>query len=443
VGWALNTCYLLALVLAWPWVIWRRWRKGKHIGGFWSKIAGSIIDLDTQRPRIWLHAVSVGEVLCLKPIVTALQQHFPHYQLAISVTTLSGRTVAEKTFPDLTIFWYPFDFTWAVRRTLWSVQPALVILAELELWPNFLRSAKQANVPVVVVNGRLGEKSFHGYQRLAWIARFMFRQVDFFAVQSEEYAQRLQVLGADPVKIEVTGSVKFDNVQGNREHPKLKELANLFGVTPSDQSGSKNLTWIVGSTQEPEERWALEIYQELMKKHPGLRLILVPRHQERFDAVARTLEEVRVSFIRRSQLHCPIQDCLSLPPIILVDTLGELSYIWGLADLAFVGGSFNDRGGQNMIEPAAYGVPVMFGPKVWNFQQIADSLLHDKAAIQVMSKDQWRQTTSDLLSDPEKRKAIGQRAKAFVAKHQGATRSTVEIVKRYLRLDRSSNKQAA
>jgi 3-deoxy-D-manno-octulosonic-acid transferase len=258
----------------------------------------------------------------------------------------------------------------------------------------------------------------------------------------------------DEKKIAVTGSIKFDGVQGDRNHPKVNELRSLFGLDrlPRPEVHRKacvgsaitqNLTWIVGSTQEPEEKWALDIHQEARKEYPELRLILVPRHPERFDAVAQMLQTAGANFARRSQLSVPHDTSLSTRHIILMDTLGELSHLWGLADLAFVGGSFNDRGGQNMIEPAAYGVSVMFGPNVWNFQQIADSLLREQAAIQVKTKSQWQEETMRLLADGDERMKFGSRAKEFVARQQGATRKTVEIVKQILAPHPSSRQQAA
>jgi 3-deoxy-D-manno-octulosonic-acid transferase len=436
VGWFLNAIYLIGLTLALPWLLYRRWRKGKRIGGVRQKLFGSVLPSLSSQPRIWLHAVSVGEVLCLRPIIAALRQQFPDYQLVISVTTATGRQVAEKTFPDFLIFWFPFDFTWAVKRALRAVLPALVILSELELWPNFIRQASRTGVPVIVVNGRLGEKSFRGYRSLGWLARSMLRQVNFFAAQSIEYAKRLRALGVDEKKIAVTGSIKFDGVEGNRDHPKVTELRKLFDL-------GRSLTWIVGSTQEPEEKWALEIYREAVKMHSGLRLILVPRHPERFDAVAEMLQSSGLKFARRSQFSTTHHSPLTADQIILIDTLGELSYIWGLADLAFVGGSFNDRGGQNMIEPAAYGVPVMFGPNVWNFQQIADALLRDQAAFQVRTKDEWRVMTIHLLAKSDERVELGCRAREFVAKQQGAAKKTVEIVKQFLPSTPASRNQAA
>ena len=373
-----------------------------------------------DRHRIWLHAVSVGEVLLLQPLIKQLKAHYPHWKVWLSVTTATGREVAEKTYPDLNILWFPFDFTWAVHRALNQVQPKLILLAELELWPNFISIAKAKGIPVVVVNGRISERSFIGYNRVRWLVAKLLNKIDRFAVQQKEYAERLKQLGMATERIVVTGSVKFDGVTVDRQDAAVQKLRTLFGIT------EKHLVWVVGSTQSPEEAWALDIYQEAKKQFPDLKLILVPRHQERFNEVAELITKSGMPFVRRS---APSTEHSAL---ILVDTLGELKAVWGLADVGFVGGSFNDRGGQNMIEPAAYGVAVTFGPNTVNFKQIVAALLQHQAAIEVKTNYEWQAVTLRLLGDQAERQAIGQRAKDFVLRQQGATQRTIELLKPYL-----------
>ncbi len=428
VPWLLNVIYLLIALLAAPWLLWRRWRAGKRLGGTWSKITGNVLATKNRvasapgvdRHRIWLHAVSVGEVLLLQPIIKQLKEHYPHWEVWLSVTTATGREVAEKTYPELNIIWFPFDFTWAVHRALNQVQPQLILLAELELWPNFISIAKAKGIPVAVVNGRISERSFKGYNRMRWLVAKLLNKIDRFAVQQEEYAKRLKQLGMPAERIVVTGSVKFDGVTVDPQDAAVQKLRTLFGIT------SNLLVWVVGSTQSPEEAWALDIYQEAKKQFPHLMLILVPRHQERFNEVADLITKSGTPFLRRSALSTEHS------ALILVDTLGELKAVWGLADVGFVGGSFNDRGGQNMIEPAAYGVVVTFGPNTVNFKQIVTALLHHQAAIEVKTKEEWQAVTLRLLSDQTERQALGQRAKEFVLRQQGATERTIHLLKPYL-----------
>lgn len=425
-AWVLNFIYCFVLCFAAPWLIWRRYRHSKRLGGLRQKFTGNITTNNSKTsPRLWLHAVSVGEVLLLQPIFRQLQKDYPHYEIWLSVTTTTGRAVAEKTYPELKTIWFPFDFSWAVSRALQLVQPDVIILAELELWPNFISIAHAQQIPLVVVNGRIGEKSYRGYRRVSWMMPGLLRKIGCFAVQHPEYAERLQSLGMPAKRIAVTGSIKFDGVEVNRHDPKVEQLRKLLNITAS------KLVWVVGSTQAPEEAWALEIYQEIKKALPDLQLILVPRHQERFAEVARLIEDSQLPYQRRSQLP-PSALTSEHSGLTLVDTLGELKAIWGLADVGFVGGSFNDRGGQNMIEPAAYGVAVTFGPNTWNFKQIVASLLQNQAAIEVRNKEEWAAVTLRLLQNEAERHTLGERASSFVASQQGATRQTMAAIAPFL-----------
>lgn len=441
--WLLNILYLVIALLAAPWLLWRRGRAGKRLGGLSTKLTGNVFatlsrvssEPGADQHRIWLHAVSVGEVLLLQPIIKQLKVHYPDWEVWLSVTTTTGREVAEKTYPDLNIIWFPFDFSWAVHRALNQVKPKLILLAELELWPNFISIAKGKGIPVVVVNGRISERSFKGYHRVRWLVSKLLNKIDRFAVQQEDYAERLKQLGMPTDRVVVTGSVKFDGVTVDRQDTAVQKLRNLFGIT------NNHLVWVVGSTQSPEEAWALDIFQEARNQFPHLMLILVPRHQERFNEVADLLTKSGTPFLRRSLLIT--QDSglrtnnisglrTQHSGLFLVDTLGELRTVWGLADVGFVGGSFNDRGGQNMIEPAAYGVAVTFGPNTWNFKQIVTALLQHQAAMEVKTKEEWLAVTLRLLGDPVERQALGQRAKDFVLRQQGATQRTIELLKPYL-----------
>jgi 3-deoxy-D-manno-octulosonic-acid transferase len=427
VPWVLNVLYLMVLLLAAPWLLYRRWRQGKKLGGLHAKLTGCVSqDRQTGNSSvIWLHAVSVGEVLLLQPIIQRFRLQYPDYRLTLSVSTTTGREVAEKTYPDLTVIWFPFDFTWAVNRALDLVQPSLILLAELELWPNFITLAHRRDIPVIVVNGRIGERSARGYRRLRWLWQPLWRKITCFAVQQDDYAKRLRDLGMPPERIVVTGSVKFDGVTVHRHDPRVMQLRYDL------QLAADHLVWVVGSTQAPEEAWALELFQKLQPEFPTLRLILVPRHQERFDEVARLIEDQQLYYRRRSQLSSSGTRS-QVSGLVLLDTLGELKAAWGLADVGFVGGSFNDRGGQNMIEPAAYGVAVTFGPNTWNFKQVVSLLLQEQAAIEVHSKEEWLAVTRQLLENAKMRAALGTRAQQLVANQQGATAKTMELLAPYL-----------
>jgi 3-deoxy-D-manno-octulosonic-acid transferase len=423
----LNLLYLLALFLASPWLVYNALTTGKYRIGMWRKFWGLTAVRASNRPCVWFHAVSVGEVLLLRQVIARFRARWPGWDCVLSTTTNTGFDVAVKSYPDLCVFYWPFDFTWAVRNALRRIRPSLVVLAELELWPNFVALAKP-QAAIAVINGRLSPRSYRGYTRLKWLMRRVLSQVDLLAMQNEDYAERMRYLGAKAERVQVTGSVKYDGVITDRRNPKTEHLAEVVSSRPPIP-GSRKLTWLVGSTQAPEEEIALGIYRRALEQFPDLHLILVPRHKERFEEVAELLTQSGLPFHRRSQLTSsllvPSSPC---PPVLLLDTLGELSAAWGLADVAFVGGSLTQRGGQNMIEPAAYGAAVTFGPHVWNFKDTVERLLACEGAIQINDAAELERITLELLGDPERRRKLGDAARAFVLSQQGATERTLELL---------------
>jgi 3-deoxy-D-manno-octulosonic-acid transferase len=369
---------------------------------------------------VWFHGVSVGEVHLLRQVVAAFRRRHPLWDCVISTTTDTGHEEARKRFPELPVFFWPFDFSWAVGRALRRVRPRLVVLAEGEIWPNFVRAAQRQGVSVAVVNGRMSPRSFARYRRLGWLVRRLFARIDLFAVQTADYAASFRQLEAPADRVHVTGSVKYDGVESDRQNPRTQELRRLLGAAADD------LVWIAGSTQAPEEEVALAVYQRARAAHPRLRLILVPRQKERFEEVAALLRRAGVAFVRRSELTGPVNDRAA---VVLVDTIGELGALWGLADVAFVGGSLDGRrGGQNMIEPAAYGAAVVFGPHVWNFRDTAARLVQAGAALQVEDEAGLEATVRRLLGDAAERARLGEAARRLVQEQQGATERTVALL---------------
>jgi 3-deoxy-D-manno-octulosonic-acid transferase len=416
----LNGLYLAAGAALSPWLLYKAATTGKYRRGLWTKLTGDVPTLPPA-PRVWFHAVSVGEVHLLRPLLAEFRKHYPHFDCVISTTTDTGLIEAGKHFSDLTVFWWPLDFSWAVKRAFDRVRPNLVVLAEGEMWPNFLMTAKRRRVPVAVVNGRMSPRSFRRYRLLAPLVWRLLQCVDLFAMQNDDYAANLRALGADPARVHVTGSVKYDGVTADRDNPRSLELRRLLDVRSDD------LTLVAGSTQAPEEEVALDLFRRLRSEFPSLRLILVPRQKDRFQEVAALLRRSDLPFVRRSEIQpeAPPQR----PPVVLVDTIGELGAIWGLADVGFVGGSLDGkRGGQNMVEPAAYGAAVTFGPHVWNFRDIATRLVQAGGAVQVENAEQLEETVRRFLADPTLREQTGAAARAFVLSQQGATVRTVELL---------------
>ncbi len=415
----LNIIYLLTLILLSPWLVYKALTTGKYRRGLWSKISGRAYGRSTDRPGAWFHGVSVGEIHLLRQVVAGFRKRHPDWDCVISTTTDTGYDEACKRFADLPVFFWPFDFTWAVRRALGRVKPSLVVLAECELWPNFLSIAKRKGIPVAVINARMSPRSLGRFERLSWLVGGLFRKLNLCGVQTEEYAAAYRALGAS--NVQVTGSVKYDGACSDRANPKSRDLRRLLDI------GDDALVWIAGSTQAPEEEIVLNIYRKAKQQHSNLRLILVPRQKERFDEVAELLRRSEFNFPRRSQMS--LGQLVSANHIILVDTFGELGALWGLADVAFVGGSLDGkRGGQNMIEPAAYGAAVLFGPHTWNFKDTVARLVEQKAAIQVADAMGLERETLRLLADPHSRRQLGHAAQRFVLSQQGATERTLQAL---------------
>jgi len=416
----LNLIYLFLIVLASPWLIYRAVRQGKYREGFAEKLLGRVPTRVGNRPCVWFHAVSVGEVNLLGPLVHEIRRGRPHWECVVSTTTMTGYAVARKKYPALTVFYCPLDFSWAVRAAVRRVRPGLLVLAELELWPNLVRAAGEVGARVAIVNGRLSERSHRGYRRLRPLVAPVLRRVSLLAVQNDEYAKRFLALGARPETVRVTGSIKYDGAQTDRHNQATARLRDLAGIRGDD------VVFLAGSTQEGEEAAALAAYQSLRGEFPKLRLIIVPRHPERFAAVAQLLDRSGAAWRRRSGLETegPNEDAR----ILLVDTVGELGAWWGTAAIAFVGGSLGSRGGQNMIEPAAYGAAVSFGPNTRNFRDVVAALLAHEAAVVVRDGRELTAFVRRCLADPNAARSIGRAARQFVAGQLGATARTLDLL---------------
>lgn len=416
----LNVVYVLLLIVASPWLLVSAIRKGKYREGWGAKFLGRVPVRAGNRRCLWFHAVSVGEVNLLAPLLRRIAQCHPDWQCVVSTTTRTGMALARKKYPELAVFYCPLDFSWAVRRAMRRVRPDLLVLAELELWPNLVSAARQAGSRVAVINGRLSEHSFRGYRRIRALVRRVLDQIDVVAVQDETYADRFRALGAREESVHVTGSMKFDGAQTDRTNPATARLARLAGI------GAGDIVLLAGSTQEEDETAALAAYRALSPRWPALRLILVPRHPERFDAVARWLDDSGLAWQRRSRLDA--EPARPDARILLVDTVGELGAWWGTAQIALVGGGLGRRGGQNMIEPAAYGAAVAFGPNTWNFRDIVAMLLAHQAAVVVPDAAGLTDFAARCLSEPALAAGLGQRAQALVVAQAGATARTLDLL---------------
>lgn len=416
----LNLVYVLLLLVLSPYLVYQAIRKGKYREGFGAKFLGLVPRRTSAGTCIWLHAVSVGEVNLLAPLLREIARQRPDWQCVISTTTRTGMVLARRKYAGHTVFYCPLDFSWAVRTAMRRIRPSALVLTELELWPNLIWAARKSGAQVAVVNGRLSEHSFVGYRRVRPLLRNLLAKINLVAAQDATYAGRFRDLGVRPEALHVTGSMKYDGAQSDRENPLTQRLCSLFGVR-DDQT-----VFMAGSTQEPEEEVVLAVYRQLLERWPMLRLVIVPRHPERFEAVARLLEASGQPWQRRTRLE--IEGPRPHTRILLVDAVGELGAWWGMAQIAFVGGSLGNRGGQNMIEPAAYGAAVSFGPNTRNFRDIVDTMLDHKAAVVVHDQQELTAFVARCLEEPAYAAALGNEARRLVTEQLGATERTARLL---------------
>ncbi len=411
--------YLCLLTLLSPWLVLRAIRTGRYRRDLAAKLFGTRVANPDGKLVVWFHGVSVGEIHLLGVVVAAFRQRHPDWRVVISSTTDTGLAEARTRFADCTVIPFPFDFSWACRATLASVKPRLVVLAESELWPNFLACAAARGIPVAVINARISPRSFARLNRAKSLAnRFLLRRIALFAVQSAESAERLRLLGVPECQSVVTGSVKYDGAAGERDIPKGRELRAWLKLPPG------SIVWVAGSTHAPEEEIVLAVFGRLRARFLQLRLILVPRHPDRFAEVAALVAKSGLPFTRRSSPAATADAA-----VILLDTVGELGAAWGLADIGFTGGSLDGkRGGQSMIEPAGFGVPTVFGPHIWNFRDAARSLIDAGGAEMIRTPAELEQTLARWIEDPELRARLGAAAKKLVREQQGATGRTLDAL---------------
>ncbi len=380
----------------------------KRIGSFAKRMG--FFDRPNLKKPIWIHAVSVGEVLTMKYLMTHLKQELPGESLVLSTITQTGQQVAHGGKMD-TLIYFPFDFHYSVRRTLDRVDPKLVVIAETEIWPNFLHACSQRKIPVLWINGRISDKS---YPRYLWIRSFLKTVLGNYtqiSMQSEVDCQRVKSLGVDPKKVFSVGNLKYDIHCGP---PLPKDLIKyLSSIQP---------LWIAASTMPQEEAIVLDAFRQAREGIPELRLLIAPRHPERFDEVERLIEKSGFSYTRRSHLRGDAT-------IILLDSLGELARTFEFACVVFVGGSLVAHGGHNILEPAFFAKPILFGPHMENFREIASRFLQEEAAITVQSSSELTKKIIAILSDDRLAKELGANAKRIVDENRGATQRTVNLIR--------------
>ena len=426
----LDLLYLLLAIAISPMVIYRVIRHKRYRTG-WSQRFGKVIRKSPDKKCIWLHAVSVGEVNAAKTIIRELQTKFRDFEIVISTTTDTGFARASALFgKNLRVFYFPLDFSWIMRRAFRKICPALCLLMELEVWPNFVRIAQQSNTPVVVVNGRISDKSFSRYRNVKPFTRKIFGKVSLVLAQADEYAQRFKELGCPSERVIVTGSLKYDTAQITNKVEGADALAVQLNI-------KDERLWVAGATGNDEEKILLDVYQKLKKQKQfnDLRLAIVPRKPERFDEVAELIKQTGLEFIRYSQVKNQAAGkssieyrASSIETIILGDTMGDLRKFYSLATIIFVGRSLVPMGGSDMMEAAALGKCTIFGPHAFNFRQTVDALLKDQGAIMVNDKEELLETMKKCLIEPDFAQRTANNGQEVIRKNQGATAKTIEQI---------------
>jgi 3-deoxy-D-manno-octulosonic-acid transferase len=413
----------VGFVIAVPWFLWKGRGSGKYLRTFRERMGRLPVYLNVDGERsIWIHAVSVGEVLAARPLLPALRERFPGHRLFVSTTTMTGNAVARKGLLGVDgLFYAPFDFPHPVRRALEVVNPSLLVLVETELWPNLIHEAHRRGTRVALVNGRISPRSFPRYRRIAPMLRSTLREVDLFLMQGEAHAGRIREMGAPPERVHVTGNLKYDAVEPARLPERLHRLL---------QPGAARPLWIAGSTVGGEEEMILTAFHRVRERVPQARLVVAPRHPERFSAVLPLVEAAGFRCLRRSALD---PQSWRDGEVLLLDTLGELSQVYSLANVVFVGGSLVPRGGHNILEPAVAGKPVVVGPHMENFQEIADQFRADEALVQVGSVDELAGEVSSLLLDEPRQRRLGERARDIVDRNRGAVARSADALAGLLR----------
>jgi len=414
---------LVVFIVVSPYFVYQAIRYKKYVGSLRERLGYLPISFNVDgEESLWIHAVSVGEALTARALAADLKARYPRLRLFLSTTTIAGQQVARRSLQHVdAVFYFPFDWAFIVRRTLSLVKPRVFIMMETEIWPNLLRVCRKRGVKTVVINGRISSRSYPRYRLIRPFFRRVLADVDRFCMQSEESARRLIDLGADPSRVSVTGSLKFDSLGlPTASHGKPRErVLRFFRISPH------RTVIVAGSTFRGEEAAVLRAFARVKSTMPGALAVLAPRQPERFGEVERLARDAGFATTRRSEL--PI-DAEPRADVVVLDSIGELAQLYQLATAVFVGGSLVDQGGHNILEPAIFGKPVVFGPNMQNFKEIADTFLVNDAAVQVHSDRDLEEALLVLVTDPVRRARLGAAARALVEANRGAKDKTLAVI---------------
>jgi 3-deoxy-D-manno-octulosonic-acid transferase len=423
----IDFAYVLAGVVISPLVLYRALRYKRYRAG-WGHRFGKVTRRHPEKKCVWIHAVSVGEVNAARTIVKELLERLGDVEIVVSTTTDTGYALAQAVYADEhSVFYFPLDFSPVMRRVFERIRPAVCLLMELEVWPNFVDVANKANVPVVIVNGRVTERSCRRYKRIRPLARRIFQKLSLILAQTEQYAERFVEIGAQESNVVVTGSLKYDTAQIADKVDGADELARQLGI------GDERL-WVAGATGNDEEKILIDVYKRLREKEnfKDLRFVIVPRKPERFDEVAQVIADAGFEYARYSEIK-GTDKCVSADvAVILGDTMGDLRKFYSLATIIFVGRSLVPMGGSDMIEAAALGKCTIFGPHAFNFTQTVDALVAGQGALLVQDDQELFEAMQECLSNADFAKKTAQKGRDIIVRNQGATVKTIDHIQELL-----------
>jgi 3-deoxy-D-manno-octulosonic-acid transferase len=415
---------LLIAVIASPWFIYQAVRYKKYVGSLGQRLGYLPVSFNMDGDEsIWIHAVSVGEVLTARPLISELKRRYPNLRMFLSTTTMAGQQLARRSVQDVdAVFYFPFDLGFVVRRTLDLVRPKLFIMMETEIWPNLLAECRARGIKTAVVNGRISARSFPRYRLIRPMMRRVLDHIDKFLVQGEESARRFIDLGADPSRVVVTGSLKFDSLEVS---PTALQARSRDRVLRYFRMASTRPVIVAGSTMKGEEAHVLRAFRRVRTAAPNTLLVLAPRNPERFGEAEQLARSEGWKVARRSDLAVDAEPRVD---IVILDTIGELATIYQIATVVFVGGSLVATGGHNVLEPAVFGKPIVFGPHMENFLEIADAFVSNGAGVQLAGDQELDEAFLSLIGDPVRRARLGAAARALVEANRGANEKSITVL---------------
>jgi len=432
-----NILFSVLFLLSTPYYFFRMWRRGSNQKDFpwkknftqrFGKYDSKLKQAITNRHRLWMHAVSVGEVNVSTQLIQAMETRLPNLKIIISTTTTTAMEGLQSKLPShVSKIYYPIDRRVWVSRALGTIRPEAVVLVEAEIWPNFLWRANQMGIPIFLINARLSQKSYRGYKRFGFLFRPIFASFTGVGAQNEEDAAKLRALGCRPEAIQIVGNLKFDAAPLEEKRPlDVRAMLQQLGVAADAR------VIVGGSTHAGEEAILAEQFSQLRRKIPGLFLVLVPRHMERSREIGKQLEKCGIKFAYRKEITARTQYRPGEIECLIVNTTGELKYFYEPATVVFIGKSLTAKGGQNPIEPAALGKPTVFGPNMQNFADVVRCFLAKDAAVQVRNASELEGALVDLLFDATRREQLSRNALEVVRENQGAVYRTLDMISKHL-----------